>query len=272
MSKDSLVPVEQKTVLFYEDEVTAVRLDRGDILVPIRPICQQLGVDWSAQYRRVQRDPVLNSVLMSVAITTTDIDPHSKRPKTSAMICLPIEYLNGWLFGISANRVKPDIRENLIRYQRECYKVLYDAMQDGRLTINTAFELSDDVVANAEEALAIANALRRLAINQLAMERQQRRNTAQLADHAKRIEELETTISSPTRTISNEQAQQVSNSVKAVAMIMSKQTKSNQYGAVYGELYRRYGITEYKLLPLSKFDDCMNWLNEWREQLESETF
>lgn len=33
------------------------------------------------------------------------------------MLCLPLEYLNGWLFGINATRVKKEIRENLIRYQ-----------------------------------------------------------------------------------------------------------------------------------------------------------
>lgn len=40
---------------------------------------------------------------------------------------LPLDYLNGWLFGVNANRVKEGIRDNLIRYQRECYRVLADA-------------------------------------------------------------------------------------------------------------------------------------------------
>ena len=34
----AVVPVEQKTVAFYEDEVTAVRLTSGEVYVPIRPI------------------------------------------------------------------------------------------------------------------------------------------------------------------------------------------------------------------------------------------
>ena len=48
---------------------------------------------------------------MSVAITATDIDPASRRPHTSSLLAIPIEYLNGWLFGISANRVNPEIRD-----------------------------------------------------------------------------------------------------------------------------------------------------------------
>ena len=268
---NELIPVEQKEVEFYDSRVTAVRLDTGEILIPIRPICEQLGVDWSAQYRRLQRDPVLNEALKGVAITTTP-SKDGRGGGKQTLLCLPIEFLNGWLFGISANRVKEEVRDRLIRYQRECYKVLYEAMQDGRLKVNEDYDFSDDVLANAQEALRLATAVVKIARNQIAMERQQRRNVAQLSDHAQRIEALETAVSSPSRVISNEQAQQVSNSVKAVALIMSKQTKANQYGAVYAELYRRYGITEYKLLPLSKFADCMAWLNEWREQLESESF
>lgn len=44
------------------------------------------------------------------------------RPRETT--CLPIEYLNGWLFGVDAKRVKPEIRERLLQYQDECFKVL----------------------------------------------------------------------------------------------------------------------------------------------------
>lgn len=42
------------------------------------------------------------------------------------MLFLELDYLNGWLFGIDANRVKPELRQRVIDYQRECYKVLAD--------------------------------------------------------------------------------------------------------------------------------------------------
>ena len=45
--------------------------------------------------------------------------------KNREMICLPIEYLNGWLFGIDINRCKPEIRETLIKYKKECYQALH---------------------------------------------------------------------------------------------------------------------------------------------------
>ncbi|MCP5094323.1 MAG: hypothetical protein GY943_02090, partial [Chloroflexi bacterium] len=129
MSKEiSLVPIEERTVLFYDDTITAVLVRVGDenqIFVPIRPICDFLGIDWSSQRRRITNDPVLSMRTRSVAVTATEAG--GKREMT----CLPIDYLNGWLFGVSANRIKDEnIRQRLIRYQDECYRVLSQAFRD----------------------------------------------------------------------------------------------------------------------------------------------
>jgi hypothetical protein len=88
MSK-ALVPTEQKQVLFYDDEVTAVQMDDGSVYVPVRPLCDYLGVAWNAQYERIMRDTVLSEVRMFVRITRTDIKARSRQPKSSDMICLP---------------------------------------------------------------------------------------------------------------------------------------------------------------------------------------
>ncbi|MCP5095981.1 MAG: hypothetical protein GY943_10545, partial [Chloroflexi bacterium] len=60
MSKEALMPVEQKTVVFYDDQVVAVRLEDGRIMVPVRPLCKALGIDYAAQRQRVLRDVVLS--------------------------------------------------------------------------------------------------------------------------------------------------------------------------------------------------------------------
>ena len=120
-----LVPVEQKQVLFYEDEITAVLVQTEgppQVFVPLRPICEQLGVTWPSQLNRINRDPVLSKKVRGVFVTNT---PGGRQE----MSCLPLDYLNGWLFGINANRVNPDIRDRLIRYQEECYRVLAEAFR-----------------------------------------------------------------------------------------------------------------------------------------------
>ncbi|MBV5298115.1 MAG: hypothetical protein JZU64_08260, partial [Rhodoferax sp.] len=37
---------------------------------------------------------------------------------------LPLDKLNGWLFGVSVGRVKPELRARLTQYQAECFDVL----------------------------------------------------------------------------------------------------------------------------------------------------
>ncbi len=127
LEKDSaLMVVEQKEVVFYDDGIVAVRVADGTVYVPIRPICSLLGIDWAGQRRRINRDAVLSEVMRSVDVTSTE----GTRIVTRRMLCLPLEYLNGFLFGINADRVKSELKEQVIRYQRECYKVLADAFID----------------------------------------------------------------------------------------------------------------------------------------------
>jgi hypothetical protein len=39
----ALVPVSEEMVDFYGDQVPAVQLEDGTIMVPLRPICENLG-------------------------------------------------------------------------------------------------------------------------------------------------------------------------------------------------------------------------------------
>ena len=62
--------------------------------------------------------------------------------------------------------------------------------------------------------------------------------------------------------VTDVQASQISQAVKAVAVALGKQTGRNEFGACYGELYRKFGTTSYKLVQSSQFDSVMAWLNE----------
>ena len=132
----ALQPAEQKTVLFYDDEITAVRLEDGRVYIPIRPICDTLGLAWSSQLQRIRRDPVLDEEMLSVFVTNTE----SQRGGRDVQ-CLPLDMLHGFLFGINSTRVREDMQERVRRYQRECYRVLSEAFQDGRLTTDTDIDI-----------------------------------------------------------------------------------------------------------------------------------
>jgi len=269
MADKALVPVEQKQVLFYDDEITAVLVQMDDeqqVYIPLRPICEYLGLDWSAQTRRIRRDPVLSKWATFVAITATNPEEAQKGGNPN-MLCLPLDYLNGFLFGVSASRVKADLQERVILYQERCYKVLTEAFQEGRLTADVSF---DDLLANdtpAAQAYKIAAAIMKMARQQLMLESQLETHATKLVDHEQRLEEIEATLGDSGRFVTPDQAMQISQAVKAIAIEYGKQTKKNEFGAVYGELYRREGITSYKQLPGRRFEAVMKWMSDWYRDL-----
>lgn len=67
----AIVPVEQKQVDFYGDSLIAVRVSDGGVYVPVRPICELLGIDWNCQRRHINRDPVLTEEMRGVDVTST---------------------------------------------------------------------------------------------------------------------------------------------------------------------------------------------------------
>jgi len=262
-TEKALVPVEQKQVTFYEDEIIAVLVEtesQREVYVPLRPICDLLGLDWSAQTRRLRRDPVLSGEVQGVAVMAT---PGGRQE----MLSLPLDYLNGWLFGINATRVKDNVRARLIRYQRECYRVLHDAFQEGRLTTDPTFEELLQTDTEAVQAYKMALAVVKLARNQVMLEARLDSHERDLVEYGQRLEQIETTLGHEERHVTPEQASQISQAVKSVAIALGRQTKRNEFGAVYGELYRKFGITSYKQLPARRFQPAMDWLTEWHQNL-----
>ena len=265
--ENPLQPIVEKTVLFYDDQIKLVIVQQGNqqqAFVPVRPICEFLGVTWSPQLRRINRDPILAEVATSVTVTVTESGQRGQ------MLCLPIDYLNGWLFGINATRVKEEIRERLLRYQRECYQTLAQAFGGTQVE-----EANSPTLAALGQVREMGMAIVRMAEEQMAFERRlaQTENRIDQAavvygDLTKRVRLLEQKML-PGNAITEEQASQISQGVKSVALALGKQTSRNEFGSVYGELYRRFGITSYKLLPASRFAEAMAFLTEWYLELDT---
>ena len=277
MSNDdkALVAVEQKEVEFYEDKVIAVRAEDSNVYIPVRPICDLLGVAWAGQYERLKRNEVLSELLMSVSVTLTDIDPSSRRPRTSEMICLPLDYIAGFLFGINASRVKPEFKERVLLYQRECYKVLAEAFQEGRLTSEPSFsELLDSADPDVVQAYQIAQAVVQLARNQIMLEARLTSrldvHQNQLADQNQRLELIEATLGDEDRYITEDQATAINQAIRSIALLMSKKSGRSEFGACWGEFYRKFGVSKYRHLPAVRFDAAMKWLADWYSSLTDE--
>ena len=120
------------TIDFNGQQLITIEKD-GIHYAAVKPICENIGLAWHGQFQRIKRDDVLNSVVRVIGTTGND-------GKTYEMICLPIDYLNGWLFGIDAKRVNPEVKAPLIQYKMECYKVLHDYWHTGQAIHPSATE------------------------------------------------------------------------------------------------------------------------------------
>lgn len=255
----SLIPVEERRVEFYGDELTAALVqdgERQEIYVPVKPLCDALGLDWSSQYKRIQRDLVLSKYARLMVIMT--INPQGGRPDA---LCLPLKFIPGWLFGVTPGKVRPELREKILRYQAECYDVLFEAFQTGRLTRPDDDLLQGD--SPAVQAYHLARAVADIARNQVLMEA---RLAGRLDDHERRLEQVEAILGNPERFVTPDQASQISQAVKAVALALGKKSGRNEHGSVYGELYRKFGLTSYKMVPSRRFQEVMDWLTDWHEE------
>lgn len=252
--------VEQKTVVFYDDELVAVRGDDGQIYVSLAHLCTVMGIDRRSQVRRIRQHMVLGE-----GYTLGDVDTAGGRQQ---MGLLRVDLVPLWLTTLDSGRVGADIEEKLLRYQKEAAKVLWEAFQEGRLTAAPTLEELLRSDSPAAQAYRMAMAIAELARTQLLFEAQVE---SRLGQYEQRLEQLEARIDEPQRTVSSSQASQISQAVKAVAMQLSKKTGRNEYGGVYGELYRRFEITSYKLLPSSRFEEAMAFLNEWYASLTGKT-
>lgn len=87
-------------------------------LIPIRPICDALGIASNKQVEKIKEDEILGSVATLRVSTGAD-------GKQYDMFCLPLQYIFGWLFTINPKNVNEDAREAVTKYRQECYDVLY---------------------------------------------------------------------------------------------------------------------------------------------------
>jgi hypothetical protein len=263
----ALTPAEVRTVDFYGDQVTGAVVGSGEIYVPIRPICEYLGLDWSGQYQRIRRDEVLSEALRTIRIErgeSVGVTPTKSRRGDPNILCLPLKLLPGFLFGISTERVKDQtLREKLIRYRRECYDALWEVFKP---EILGAAELSPtSEPSGAAIAYELATAVQHLARQQLDFEQRLDKSARWARGIEDRVSALEMEVS-PQEHISDAQAAELAGAVKNVAAALGGHSS---YGTVYAELYRRFGISTYKNLPHRRYDEALAWLRKWFEEVSS---
>lgn len=264
MSDEVVTPKSERMVDFYGDQVPVAQGDGETLFIPLHALTDNLSLNFAAQANRVRRDRVLAAKVQMVAVRGAD-------GRVRPQMCLPLEMIPGWLFGITTSRVKPELQDRLDLYRAECFTVLWNAFKSDIMPATSP----PATLTPAEQVLLQTEALYKLAQQQVELERQYqvmadytrgfiRDTRSQLTDHEQRLVSIELRLD-PATNISDEQAAEIALAVKNVAFAMSGDSQS--YGKVYSEMYRRYRISSYKNLPRAKYDEVITWLSRWYDEV-----
>jgi hypothetical protein len=156
--------------------------------------------------------------------------------KQRNMFCLPIMFLPGWLFGISASRVKPELREKVIRYQRECFQILWQAFQSRAATPDVIPQL----VANQAETRARVGNLEQ---------------DVKAMDQS--VKEMRVILS---------EIRGLSSAHRATATKMVNETSrisGVKHLHIWADLKDAFHVASYTEIPDEKWPEVQKWLQQW---------
>lgn len=115
-------PAIQK-VTFYDDQVRSWKKPEGRVFVVLRDPFLALGLDPNQQIEILKKNPLYEGYLQCQDIT---VMLGNGAERTFEMVCIDIEMLPMCLAQLDLNRINETHRPKLLRYQRECARVLRD--------------------------------------------------------------------------------------------------------------------------------------------------
>lgn len=101
----------------FDGDAIDVQKDGNEVFVSVKRVCEALGVDYPTQLSKLKEKEW--AVVGLCPTTGTD-------GKSYQMTMLHLDSLPLWLATIDAGRVAEDARPKLLRYQKECARVLAD--------------------------------------------------------------------------------------------------------------------------------------------------
>lgn len=122
-------------------------MESGNNLIPIKPICEALGIAYAPQFSKIKEDEDLSSVVTLRVTTGSD-------NKQYEMVCLPLEFIFGWLFTINPKNVKPEAQDAVRQYRLQCYRALYEYFTEPQTFLSQKQEQMETHVTTYQEKQA----------------------------------------------------------------------------------------------------------------------
>ena len=106
-----IIPFEDITLSYTEIDDT--------VYIAVKPVCEILGIDYATQQKVIKSHLVYKTTAALKPIVAGD-------GKTRDMVCLPLQFVLGWIMNIDARNVKYEVRDQLVNLQQKCCEALYN--------------------------------------------------------------------------------------------------------------------------------------------------
>ena len=106
-----------QTVFFHNTQLSIVEYNNQPY-VPMKLVVEGMGLDWKSQYRKIAKKFKTCMGKMTIQLFG---DSQSRE-----VVMLPLRKLPAWLYSVEPNKVKPELRDTVIKYQEECDDVLWN--------------------------------------------------------------------------------------------------------------------------------------------------
>lgn len=239
---------------FYGSLFELYLTDQRTLLLPLRQLCEAMGLAYSSQLKRIKRDEALSDGLFSVRATVLQRGDVAQEREVS---CLSLRHLPYWLGTIDAARVQPELKDKVIAFKRELVTVAWAAFRSQILPA--------DMLAELDTALSPAEREYHTLMDQAAALK------GEIGEHEGRIVRLEDRMSAlearlvGTDFISHQQARQYLDAVGALGELLKERAKkkASPFAVIHNEVKRQFQVPSYQLIPENEFDNVMEFLAKW---------
>lgn len=255
MAEPPFRPPRTEVVSVADDQLLAVVLDGDGVAVPIRLLCDNLGLsDAQAQVTALREHPVYSAGMRMVNVRVGN--------RVQSVAALLHTYIPAWLNSISPNRVNAATRPKLIRYQTEIVDILAQIYL-GLSTPAQVMSSDPTVLALQQQQQALYTELRALREQLRSTQQQSDVQSQQLADVTEIVAELQDVIA-----IGPKEAAYIQAAIKRIAqratqrktMQTGRQSEENLYQLIFGQFKAAFAIPRYDALPRRRYNDALAWL------------
>jgi hypothetical protein len=249
--------------VFYGEVFNAFLASDRQWYLPVRAVCEALGVDFSGQHQRIVRDEALSDRLANLPIET----PYRDSTRVQEVACLNLRALPYWLGTIDAARVKEEHRRKVILFKREFAEAAWAVFRSDIVPPDVLAEMDSYATPQEQEYAALMDSARevrrKLDLLSGRVDQELARVDATVQDIDGRLGALETQLVGRMM-VNSAQAKQLDDMIALVALAEHeanpRKTKSLCFAEVHNDFKSTFQVHIYSVLPADRMEQAINYL------------